>query len=56
MSQTHRISVSLPPEIKKEIETLKKEYYYLSYSEIYRRALAAGLKSLMESKKQGDSK
>lgn len=47
MPNTHKITVSLPNDIREQIETLKKEKYKdLSYSELYRQAIGAGIEAL----------
>ena len=51
MPNTQRITVSLPNDIIEQIEQLKKEKFSnLSYAELYRQAIGAGIQTL-ENKK-----
>lgn len=52
MSNMFKISVAIPDDLKEQLEKLKKEKYYnLSYSELYRQAISAGLEAIKKDKK-----
>ncbi len=52
MSNMFKISVVIPDDLKEQLEKLKKEKYYnLSYSELYRQAISAGLEAIKKDKK-----
>ena len=54
MTDKYRISVTLPDTLRAQIEELKKdEYYNLSYSELYRQAISAGIESIKKCKNEG---
>ncbi len=53
MTEKQRITVTLPEGMKEEIEQLKKEKYYnLSYSELYRQVISAGIESIKDKNKE----
>lgn len=51
-----RLMVSIPPDVKREIEDVKKQVYYdKPYAELYRQIIRLGLDKMHEkaSKKEG---
>lgn len=52
MDNLIRANIVITPEIRDEIQKLKKKYYDKSYAEIYRMVIKEGLKVIKQSKNQ----
>ncbi len=50
MDNLIRANIVITPEIRDEIQKLKKKYYDKSYAEIYRMVIKEGLKVIKQSK------
>lgn len=51
----NRVMISIPPDIQKEIDSLKQEKFYNKpYSELYREVLKLGLNCVKNQKKNGN--
>lgn len=52
MMDLHRISVTLPEDLREQIKELKKDKFYdVTYSELYRQAIAAGIEVIKKEEK-----